>query len=190
MSHSQLTSDYPRYPSVYKASKGLTPADRLMLMVRTNITQCDINLLYLVSVTNGLCYIIIHTGSVTIHESVSVHHLPWGSTASGLQSLQDNGTQAPSCHARIRNCEWYKKIFFQSLHYKSGVEEVKKLEWHRFQLPSAWNKTKILCGQLNCLVKLADVSTRCSSHPQGRKESSFHSCRLQLRTISLHRERY
>ena len=29
------------------------------------------------------------------------------------------------------------------------------------------NKTKILCGQLNCSVKLANVSTRCSSHPQG-----------------------
>ena len=41
ISHSQLTSDYPRYPSVFKASKGLTPADRLMLMVRTDITQCD-----------------------------------------------------------------------------------------------------------------------------------------------------
>ena len=33
ISHSQLTSDYPRYPSVFKAIKGLTPADRLMLMV-------------------------------------------------------------------------------------------------------------------------------------------------------------
>ena len=29
------------------------------------------------------------------------------------------------------------------------------------------NYAKILCGQLNCLVKLADVLTRCSSHPQG-----------------------
>ena len=25
-------------------------------------------------------------------------------------------------------------------------------------------------GQLNCSVKLADVSTRCSSHPQGKSE--------------------
>ena len=33
------------------------------------------------------------------------------------------------------------------------------------------NKTKILFGQLNCLVKLADVSTRCSSHPQGKSEA-------------------
>ena len=31
---------------------------------------------------------------------------------------------------------------------------------------------KILCGQLdNCSVKLADVSTRCSSHPQGKSEA-------------------
>ena len=29
---------------------------------------------------------------------------------------------------------------------------------------------KILCGQLNCSVKFADVSTRCSSHPQGKSE--------------------
>ena len=28
-------------------------------------------------------------------------------------------------------------------------------------------QTKILCGQLICLVELADVSTRYSSHPQG-----------------------
>ena len=27
---------------------------------------------------------------------------------------------------------------------------------------------KILCGQLNCSVKLADVLTGCSSHPQGK----------------------
>ena len=46
-----------------------------------------------------------HIGSVTAHESVSVHHLPRGSTASGLQSLQDNGTQAPTSHARVRNCK-------------------------------------------------------------------------------------
>jgi hypothetical protein len=46
---------------------------------------------------------LLHIGSVAIHESVSVHHLPRGSTASGLQSLQDNGTQAPTCYAGIRN---------------------------------------------------------------------------------------
>ena len=33
------------------------------------------------------------------------------------------------------------------------------------------NKTKILCGQLNCSVKLANISTRCSSHPQGKSEA-------------------
>ena len=73
--------------------------------------QCDVYLLkasYL-SIMNGLCYI-IHTGSITIHESMSVHHLPWGSTASGLQPLQDNGTQAPTCHAGVRNCEWEKNF--------------------------------------------------------------------------------
>ena len=32
-------------------------------------------------------------------------------------------------------------------------------------------QTKILFGQLNCSVKLADVSTRCSSHPQGKSEA-------------------
>ena len=32
-------------------------------------------------------------------------------------------------------------------------------------------QTKILCGQLNCSVKLADVSTRCSSHPQRKSEA-------------------
>ena len=26
------------------------------------------------------------------------------------------------------------------------------------------------CGQVNCLVKLADVSTICSSHPQGKSK--------------------
>ena len=34
-------------------------------------------------------------------------------------------------------------------------------------------QTKILCGQLNCSVKLADVSTRCSSHPQVRKAGAL-----------------
>ena len=38
------------------------------------------------------------------------------------------------------------------------------------------NKTKILFGQLNCSVKLADVSTRCSSHPQGKRTISLHTC--------------
>ena len=33
------------------------------------------------------------------------------------------------------------------------------------------NKMKILGGQLNCSVKLADVTTRCSSHPQGESEA-------------------
>ena len=32
-------------------------------------------------------------------------------------------------------------------------------------------KTKILFGQLNCSVKHADVSTRCSSHPRGNSEA-------------------
>ena len=31
--------------------------------------------------------------------------------------------------------------------------------------------TKTLFGQLNCLVKLADISTRCSSHSQGKSEA-------------------
>ena len=34
-----------------------------------------------------------------------------------------------------------------------------------FSVAICMNKTKILCGQLNCSVKLADVSTRSSSHP-------------------------
>ena len=34
-------------------------------------------------------------------------------------------------------------------------------------------QTKILCGQHNCLVKLTDVSTRCSSHPQGKSEVRY-----------------
>ena len=32
------------------------------------------------------------------------------------------------------------------------------------------NKTKILFGELNCSVKLADISTIHSSHPQGKSE--------------------
>ena len=32
-------------------------------------------------------------------------------------------------------------------------------------------QTKILFGQFNCSVKLADVSTRCSSYPQGKCEA-------------------
>ena len=32
-------------------------------------------------------------------------------------------------------------------------------------------QTKILFGQLNCSVKLADVSTRCSSRPKGKSEA-------------------
>ena len=32
-------------------------------------------------------------------------------------------------------------------------------------------QTKILCGQLNCSVKLANISIRCSSHPQGKSEA-------------------
>ena len=35
------------------------------------------------------------------------------------------------------------------------------------------NKTKILFGQLNCSVKLANVSTRCSSHPQGKNTYQY-----------------
>ena len=41
-----------------------------------------------------------------------------------------------------------------------------------FSVAICMNKTKILGGQLNCSVKLADVSTRCSSHPQGKRASS------------------
>ena len=32
-------------------------------------------------------------------------------------------------------------------------------------------QTKILCRQLNCSIKLADVLTRCSSHPQGKSRN-------------------
>ena len=39
----------------------------------------------------------------------------------------------------------------------------------QYKLFGGMNKTKILCGQLNCSVKLAGVSTRYSSHPQGKK---------------------
>ena len=39
-----------------------------------------------------------------------------------------------------------------------------------FSIAICMNKTKIHCGQLNCSVKLADVLTRCSSHPQGKSE--------------------
>ena len=35
-----------------------------------------------------------------------------------------------------------------------------------FLVAICMNKTKILFGQLNCSIKLVDVSTRCSSHPQ------------------------
>ena len=38
-----------------------------------------------------------------------------------------------------------------------------------FSVAICMSKMKILFGQLNCSVKLADVSTRCSSHPQGRE---------------------
>ena len=34
-----------------------------------------------------------------------------------------------------------------------------------FSVAICLKQTKILCRQLNCLVKLTDVSTRCSSHP-------------------------
>jgi hypothetical protein len=51
------------------------------------------------------CTAVLISGCIRLYESVSVHHLPRGSTASGLQSLQDNGTQAPTCPERARNCE-------------------------------------------------------------------------------------
>ena len=35
---------------------------------------------------------------------------------------------------------------------------------------------KILCGQLNCLAKLADISIRYSSHPQGVNLSTKNLC--------------
>ena len=52
-----------------------------------------------------------------------------------------------------------------------------------------WQKqTKILCGQLNCSVKLADVSTRCSSHPQGKKQTKILcgqlNCSVKLANVS------
>ena len=36
-----------------------------------------------------------------------------------------------------------------------------------FSVAICMKQTKILCRQLNCSVKLVDVSTTCSSHPQG-----------------------
>ena len=51
------------------------------------------------------CMTCVHAGFKELHESLSVHHLPRGSTASGLQSLQDNGPQASACLRRARNCE-------------------------------------------------------------------------------------
>ena len=42
-------------------------------------------------------------------------------------------------------------------------------------------KIKILCEQRNCLVKLADVLTRCSSHPQGKNclETATYGCLVE-----------
>ena len=40
-----------------------------------------------------------------------------------------------------------------------------------FSVTICMKQMKILCGQLNCLVKLADISTRCSCHPQGNSEA-------------------
>ena len=34
ISHAEITSDYPRYPNVFKVIRTLTPADRQMLMVQ------------------------------------------------------------------------------------------------------------------------------------------------------------
>ena len=40
-----------------------------------------------------------------------------------------------------------------------------------FSVAIYMKQTRILCGQLNCSVNLADVSTRCSSHPQAQQLS-------------------
>ena len=46
------------------------------------------------------------------------------------------------------------------------------MKWHCSQLLSAWNKRRFFANNMaNCLVKHADVSTRCSSHPQGKSEA-------------------
>ena len=54
------------------------------------------------------CYslVVSYTGSVSLHESMSVHHLPRGSTATGLQPLQDNGPQAFACFKGAWNCKY------------------------------------------------------------------------------------
>ena len=97
ISHSLLTDTYPRYPDVFEAMKDYTPAERLMLMV-------PIKLMYLV-----ISPLLHPTGSVTLHELMSVHHLSRGSTATGLQSLQDHGPQTSASYAGTWNCEY--KIF-------------------------------------------------------------------------------
>ena len=43
------------------------------------------------------------------------------------------------------------------------------IEVTSFSVAICMKQTKILCGQLNCSAKFADVSTRCSSHPQGKR---------------------
>ena len=49
--------------------------------------------------------------------------------------------------------------------------KVNDTEVTSFSVAICMKQTKILYGQLNCLVKLADVLTRCSSRPQGKSEA-------------------
>ena len=48
-------------------------------------------------------------------------------------------------------------------------------------------QTKILCGYLdNYSVKLANVSTRCSSHPQGKSEARCENAGISYDVFVLH----
>ena len=55
---------------------------------------------------------------------------------------------------------WINIEYSNTLHTESEVTP--------FSVTICMNITKILFRQLNCSVKLAEISTRCSSHPQGK----------------------
>ena len=97
ISHSQLTSDYPRYPSVFKAIKGLTPADRLMFMVHY-CTLHHLDTEYKWSLLQDLSLYMNPCPYTISHEAP----LPQVFNLFRTMGL----LKAPTSHSGIGNCEW------------------------------------------------------------------------------------
>ena len=103
-------------------------------------------------------YSVPYSGRENFRGSIEVSNLNQSYTWVGLNFIE-----------KPLICGWLSTKFMNVYPQKSAAIRLQYKTLLLFPIVATalvLNKTKILFGQLNCSVKLADVLTRCSSHPR------------------------